>query len=272
MPSITIEPTSGWRSLRLRELLAHRELVYFLAWRDVKVRYKQTVLGAAWALLQPVLLMVVFTVIFGRVAGVASEGVPYPLFSLAALVPWTFFAQTVLNASESLVASSNLVSKVYFPRLAIPIGTAGSHLIDLGIGLAILAGAMAYYATGFSVRLLVVPLMCILLFVCVAALGIGLAAINVRYRDVRYAVPFLVQVLLFVSPVAYSSVEIGRPAILLYAVNPMAGVIEGFRWGILNVQRDPTDVILVSSASALILLVVSLAYFAKVEKTFADVI
>jgi lipopolysaccharide transport system permease protein len=177
-----------------------------------------------------------------------------------------------LDASESLVASSNLVSKVYFPRLAIPIATVGSHLIDLGIGLTILAGAAVYYGTGLGVRLLVVALMCVLLFVSAAALGIGLAAINVRYRDVRYAVPFLVQVLLFVSPVAYSSAEVGHPAILLYALNPMAGVIEGFRWGVLDVPRDPTDVILVSSASALILLAASLAYFTRVEKTFADVI
>ena len=272
MSIITIEPTSGWRSLRLRELLVHRELVYFLAWRDVKVRYKQTVLGAAWALLQPLLLMVVFTVVFERVAGVASEGVPYPLFSLAALVPWTFFSQTVLDASESLVASSNLVSKVYFPRLAIPVATVGSHLIDLGIGLAFLAGALVYYGAGFGVRVPFVAVMCLLLFICAAALGIGLAAINVRYRDVRYAVPFLVQVLLFVSPVVYSSAEIGHPAILLYALNPMVGVIEGFRWALLDVPRDPTGVILVSTASALVLLAASLIYFTKVEKTFADVI
>ncbi len=272
MAIVTVEPTSGWRSLRLREIIDSRELLYFLAWRDVKVRYRQTVLGIAWVLLQPLLLMGALYILFARVAGVGSEGLPYWLFALVALVPWTMFAQSVADAALSLVASSNLVSKVYFPRLLVPIASVGSHLLDLAIGLVMVLILVAAAGPGLSARIVILPLLVFMVFAATSGFGIVLAALNVRYRDVRYVVPFLIQLLLFISPVAYSSAEIGERARWIYALNPMAGVIEGFRWALLGVARDPMAVVLVSGASTLVLLAGAIIYFKQVERTFADVI
>jgi lipopolysaccharide transport system permease protein len=272
MAVVTVEPTTGWRSLRLREVIDSRELLYFLAWRDVKVRYRQTVLGVAWVMLQPLLLMGVLYVLFARVAGVGSEGLPYWLFALVALVPWTMFSQSVADAALSLVASSNLVSKVYFPRLLVPIASVGSHVLDLAIGLVMVLILVASVGPGLNSRIVFLPLFILLALAATLGFGVLLAALNVRYRDVRYVVPFLIQLLLFISPVAYSSAEIGGGARSLYAINPMAGVIEGFRWALLGVSRDPTAVILLSAASTTVLLAGAIFYFKQVERSFADVI
>jgi lipopolysaccharide transport system permease protein len=272
MTIVTVERTTGWKSLRLKELIAARELLYFLSARDVKVRYRQTVLGVAWVLLQPLLLMVVLYVLFSRVAGLGSEGLPYWLFALAALIPWTMFSQSVADAALSLVTSSSLVSKVYFPRLLVPIAAVGSHLLDLAIGLAMLLVLVAVAGPGLGVRVLILPLLVLLALAATLSFGIVLAALNVRYRDVRYVVPFLIQLLLFISPVAYSIAEIGESARWIYALNPMAGVIEGFRWALLGIARDPTGIIVVSGLSTIILLTGAVVYFKQVERSFADVI
>jgi len=267
-----IEPPAGWSSLGLRELWAYRELLYFLTWRDIKVRYKQTALGASWAIIQPLLTMVVFSLFFGRLAKVPSDGVPYPLFSFAALVPWTFFANGLTQSANSVVASQQLVTKIYFPRLAIPIATVLSGLIDFVIAFVVLIGMMVYYGAPLSARALwIVPL---LLLAFVASLGVGLwlAALNVQYRDVRYAVPFLTQVWLFATPIAYPSSLLGEPWRTVYGLNPMVGVVEGYRWALLGSGSAPGSMVLVSCLAALAVLVGGVLYFRRMEQTFADVI
>jgi lipopolysaccharide transport system permease protein len=267
-----IQPSRGW-SLGLRDLYPYRELLYFLGWRDIKVRYKQTVLGAAWAVIQPVMMMLVFGLFFGRLAGIGSDGVPYPVFAFAALVPWTFFAQALRGASDSVVSSERLVSKVYFPRLLIPIASALSFLVDFVLAFAVLLLIMAGYGIYPTWRfVLVAPLMLFALVVSLAV-GILLAALNVRYRDVRYVVPFLVQLWLFASPVGYSTTLV-PPGFwrTVYGLNPMAGVVEGFRWSLAGTHTAPGPTVLVSAAVSVLLLVGALAYFRRTERTFADVI
>ncbi len=267
-----IVPPAGWSSLGLRELWAFRELLYFLTWRDIKVRYKQTALGASWAIIQPLLTMVVFSLFFGQLAKVPSDGVPYPLFSFAALVPWTFFANGLTQSANSVVASQQLVTKIYFPRLAIPIATVLSGVIDFVIAFVVLLGMMAYYGAPLSARALwIVPL---LLLAFVASLGVGLwlAALNVQYRDVRYAVPFLTQLWLFATPIAYPSSLLSEPWRTVYGLNPMVGVVEGYRWALLGAGAAPGRTVLVSCAAALAVLVGGVLYFRRMEQTFADVI
>jgi lipopolysaccharide transport system permease protein len=267
-----IVPPAGWSSLGLRELWDYRELLYFLTWRDIKVRYKQTALGASWAIIQPLLTMVVFSLFFGRLAKVPSDGVPYPLFSFAALVPWTFFANGLTQSANSVVASQQLVTKIYFPRLAIPIATVLSGVIDFMIAFVVLVGMMVYYGVPLSTRALwIVPL---LLLAFVASLGVGLwlAALNVQYRDVRYAVPFLTQVWLFATPIAYPSSLLGEPWRTVYGLNPMVGVVEGYRWALLGAGVAPGRTVIVSCAAALAVLVGGVLYFRRMEQTFADVI
>ena len=269
---MVIEPPRGWTSLGLRELWAYRELLYFLTWRDVKVRYKQTALGASWAILQPVATMVVFSLFFGRMASMPSDGVPYPLFSFAALVPWTFFSNGLTNSANSVVNSQNLVSKIYFPRLAIPIATVLSGLVDFVLAFVVLLGLMTYYGVTPTLRVLwLVPLV---VLACVAALGVGLwlAALNVQYRDVRYAVPFLAQLWLFATPIAYPSSLLGEPWRTVYGLNPMAGVVEGFRWALLGTGPAPGPMVLVSTAAALLALLGGALYFRRTEQTFADIV
>lgn len=270
--TVTIQSRSGWVSLNLRELWAYRELAYFFVWRDLKVRYKQTLFGALWAVIQPFLMMVVFTLIFSRISGVAPAGVPYPLFSFAALVPWTLFSSSLIGSSGSLVDAANLLQKVYFPRLLLPAAAIGSYLLDFVIALLVLALLMLYY--GFIPPLTVVWVVPLTILAVGAALAIGvwLSAINVRYRDVRYAVPFLVQLWLFASPVAYSSSIVPAKWEWLYQLNPMAGVIDGFRWALLGVSAPPTQSLFMSTVVTVVILVTGLAYFRRVERTFADVI
>ena len=267
-----IEPARGWEVPNLREMWSYRELLYFLVWRDIKVRYKQTALGAGWAILQPLCTMVVFSLFFGRLAGVPSDGVPYPLFSFAALVPWTFFANGLIQSANSVVASQQLVTKIYFPRVMIPAATVLSGAIDFVIAFVILLGMMLWYEVVPTARVLwVLPLT---LLALVTSLGVGLwfAALNVQYRDVRYTMPFLVQLWLFATPVAYPGSMLSEPWRTLYGLNPMVGVVEGFRWALLGTQAGLGSTIVVSSAAALVLFVGGAMYFRRMEADFADIV
>ena len=268
---VVIESRRGWRQLGLREIWSHRELLYFFIWRDLKVRYKQTAFGAAWAVLQPVLLMLVFTVSLGRIAGIGPEGVPYPLFVFAGLVPWTLFAASLAGASNSLVGGEGIITKVYFPRLILPFASVGSFVLDFVISLGALAVIMLYF--GVSVSLAILWLPALTLMALVTALGVGtfLSAVNVRYRDVKYVVPFLVQLWMFSSPVVYTSGLIPKQWHVIYALNPMTGVVEGFRWALIGGAR-PDDLIFVSALASVVVLFGALVYFRRVERTFADVI
>jgi lipopolysaccharide transport system permease protein len=269
--TIRLQPTRGFsRVLSPRELWRYRDVALQIAARDVTVRYRQTALGAAWAILQPIAFMVVFTIIFGNLAGLSSEGLPYPLFSLAALVPWTFFSTAMLLGSDSLVANSALVSKIYFPRIFIPAGVVAAGLVDLGISIVILTIIVLAWGVVPSAALLLLPLLIAIAVAAALGLSAALAAINVRFRDVRYVVPFAIQMGLFITPVAYSSSTIDEPWRTLYAINPMVGVVEGFRWAFLDAPNPPVGLIAVSAASALVLLAAGLAYFDRVERGFAD--
>jgi lipopolysaccharide transport system permease protein len=271
-PTVVVEPPRGWASLGLGELWAYRELVYFLTWRDVKVRYKQTALGASWAIIQPLFTMVVFSLFFGRLARMPSDGVPYPLFSITALVPWTFFANGLSQSANSVVSSQNLVTKIYFPRLAIPIATVLSGVVDFAIAFALLGALLLYYDVALTLRALyVVPLLALAL---AASLGVGLwlAALNVQYRDVRYTVPFLTQLWLFATPIAYPSSLLSEPWRTVYGINPMVGVVEGFRWSLLGSGPAPGGMLVVSCAATLLVLVGGALYFRRVEQTFADIV
>jgi len=272
LPVIRIEPSRGWVSLKLRELWEYRELLYFLTWRDVKVRYKQTVLGAAWAVIQPFFTMVVFSLFFGKLAKMPSDGIPYPIFAYAALVPWNFFAHGLSQSSDSLVGSANLIKKVYFPRLAIPIAAVLSGVVDFSIAFTVLLGMMAYF--GIAPTGHVVWLPALLLLALVTALGVGmwLSALNVQFRDVRHTVPFIVQFWLFATPIAYPSSLLSEPWRTVYALNPMVGVVEGFRWALVGTQTAPGPMIGVSALAATALLVGGVFYFRRMEKTFADVV
>jgi lipopolysaccharide transport system permease protein len=250
----------------------YRELLYFFIWRDVKVRYKQTALGVSWAILQPFLTMVIFSLFFGRLAGVPSDGVPYPIFAYTALLPWTFFAHGVTLSANSLVSNANLVKKVYFPRMAIPIASVLSGFADLVPAFGVLLGMMLYYGIYPSAQVAWLPVFVLLALIAALGVGIGLAAINVHFRDVRHTVPFLVQTWLFITPIAYPSSLLPEHWRTLYALNPMVGVVEGFRWALLDTEPAPGPIVWVSAAAALVLLLVSALSFRRLEKTFADVV
>lgn len=269
---IRIQPSSGWVALRIKELWTYRELLYFLVWRDVKVRYKQTALGATWAIIQPLMTMVVFTLFFGRLAKIPSDGVPYPIFSFAALVPWMFFANGLTQSSNSLVGSANLITKVYFPRLTIPIATVLSGVVDFVLAYVVLLGMMLFYGIAPTANVLWLPLFLLLAVVTALGVGMWLSAMNVQFRDVRFVVPFIVQFWLLATPIAYPSSLLSEPWRTLYGLNPMVGVVEGFRWAMLGTNTPPGASIIVSSAVALILLLSGSFYFRRMEKTFADVV
>jgi lipopolysaccharide transport system permease protein len=278
LPLVVIEPTHRLGTVRLGELWAYRELLYFLVWRDVKVRYKQTALGAAWAILQPLMTAAVFTIFFGRLAGIASDGLPYPLFSYSGLLVWTFFAQGLSQSSNSVVGSAQLITKVYFPRLVIPIAAVLSGLVDFAVALPVLAIMMWHYGIWPGVAVLMVPLLALLALVAATGVGLWLSALNVEYRDVRYVVPFLVQLWLFVTPVIYPAStlaprlqRLGLPA-WLWGINPMAGVVEGFRWAMLDAPTSPGSLIAASTVTGLALLISGTYYFRRVERSFADVV
>jgi lipopolysaccharide transport system permease protein len=276
MPSdsdvIIVKPSKGWISLKLKELWEYRELLYFMAWRDIKVRYKQTVLGAAWAIIQPFFTMVVFSIFFGKLARVPSDGLPYPIFAYAALVPWTFFANGLNMASNSLVGSANLIKKVYFPRLMVPISGVISGVVDFVLAFAVLLGMMLFYGILPTVNILWLPLFVLLIFITALGVGFWLSALNVQFRDVRYTVPFLTQFWLFATPIAYPSSLLSEPWRTLYGINPMVGVVEGFRWALLGADTAPAPIIVVSALVALAILVGGAFYFKRMEKTFADIV
>ncbi len=269
---LRIEPSRGWVSLKLGEVWEYRELLYFFTWRDIKVRYKQTVLGAAWAVIQPFFTMIVFSLFFGKLARIPSDGIPYPIFSYAALVPWIFFANGVTNASNSLVGSSNLIKKVYFPRLVVPTATVISGAVDFLIAFVVLLGMMAFYRIYPTAHVIWLPFLLVLAFSTAVGVGFWLSALNVQFRDVRYTVPFLVQFWLFATPIAYPSSLLGEPWRTLYGVNPMVGVVEGFRWALLGADTAPGPIIALSSLVSLGLLVSGAFYFRRLEKSFADVV
>lgn len=272
LPRTLVTPSRGWVSLKLGEMWEYRELLYFFIWRDVKVRYKQTALGVSWAILQPFLTMVIFSLFFGRLAGVPSDGVPYPIFAYTALLPWTFFAHGVTLSANSLVSNANLVKKVYFPRMAIPIASVLSGFADLVPAFGVLLGMMLYYGIYPSAQVAWLPVFVLLALIAALGVGIGLAAINVHFRDVRHTVPFLVQTWLFITPIAYPSSLLPEHWRTLYALNPMVGVVEGFRWALLDTEPAPGPILWVSAAAALVLLLVSTLSFRRLEKTFADVV
>jgi homopolymeric O-antigen transport system permease protein len=271
--TIRLQPTSGFsRVLSPKELWRYRDLALQIVVRDITLRYRQTALGAAWAILQPVAFMVIFSVFFGRVAGVSSDGVPYALFSLAALVPWAFFSNALLLGSESLVMYKELVAKIYFPRIFMPMGVIGAGFVDFGISIAILLVVVLVYGIVPSVGILFLPVLVLLAASAVLGATALLSAVNVRYRDVRYVVPFAVQMWLFITPVVYPASSIDEPWRTLSAINPMAGVVEGFRWAVLDTGSPPWDLIGMSALGAALLLLIGLAYFDRVERSFADII
>jgi lipopolysaccharide transport system permease protein len=272
LPVLRIEPSKGWVPIKLHELWEYRELLYFLTWRDVKVRYKQTALGAVWAILQPVLTMAIFSLFFGRLAKVPSDGLPYPLFSFAALVPWTFFAGALSQSSNSLVMSANLIKKVFFPRLTIPIATVLAGVVDFVLALGVLFVMMAWYGVSLTWHALWLPAFLLLAVVTSLGVGLWLSALNVEFRDVRYVVPFLTQFWMFATPIAYPSSLLAEPWRTVYGLNPMVGVVEGFRWALLGTNTPPGPSLVASSVAALFLLVSGAYYFRRMERTFADVV
>lgn len=271
-PTIVIEPSHGWAALQLRELWRYRELLYFLIWRDLKLRYKQTVIGAAWAILQPLLTMLIFAVIFGRLIGVPSDGLPYPLFAYAALLPWSFFSLSMTQAGMSLIRDSNLISKIYFPRLVVPISSVLSGVVDFFVAFIVLLGLMAYYGIVPSLAALTIPLFLALALMSALGVSLWLSALNVKYRDIRYTIPFLVQIWLYATPVAYPSSLIPDNWRLLYGLNPMVGVIEGFRWALLGAQNPDGWMIAISSAIVILLFIGGLFFFRRMEREFADIV
>ncbi len=271
-PVIVVKPSRGWVSLKLNELWHYRELLYFLTWRDIKVRYKQTVLGAAWAIIQPFFTMVVFSLFFGKLAKVPSDGIPYPIFAYTALVPWTFFANGLTQSSNSLVGNANLIKKVYFPRLVIPISSVISGTFDFILAFVVLLGMMLYYGIFPTVNIVWLPFLLLLTFVTSLGVGLWLSALNVQFRDVGYTVPFLTQFWLFATPIAYPSSLLSEPWRTLYGINPMAGVVEGFRWALLSTDTAPGPMIVVSSLVAFAVLIGGVFYFKRLERSFADVI
>jgi lipopolysaccharide transport system permease protein len=271
-PITRIQPSRGWASLKLRELWACRELLYFLTWRDIKVRYKQTALGAAWAIIQPFFTMLIFTFSFSKLAKIPSDGLPYPLFCYAAMTPWSFFANGLTQSSNSLVGNANLIRKVYFPRLTIPIATVLSGIVDFLLAFALLLAMMAWYGTRPTANLVFLPLFLLLALTTALGVGLWLSALNVEYRDVRYVVPFLTQFWMLATPIAYPSSLLGDPWRTLFGLNPMTGVVEGFRWALLGGRQPPGRLLLASSLTSLALLIGGAFYFRRMEKTFADVV
>jgi len=271
--TVYIRPASGLAALNLRDLWTYRELIYFMIWRDLKVRYKQTLLGAAWAVIQPLMTMLVFNFLFNNVAKLPSDGIPYPIFSYTALLPWGLFSTALNNASRSLTSNTNMITKVYFPKLILPMASVLAGLVDFAIAFVILIGLMFYYhVTPSLTALWAVPLFLLLSVITALGVALWLSAINVQYRDVGYALPFLTQFWMFITPVAYSSKVISEKWQVIYALNPMAGVVNGFRWALLGSGNPPDVLVAISTGIALVVLFTGLIYFRNMERTFADTI
>jgi lipopolysaccharide transport system permease protein len=274
-PIVRITPPSGWWAIRFGELWEYRELVYFFVWRDIKIRYKQTAIGAAWAVLQPFLTMLIFSLFLGALAHIPSQGLPYPIFYYSALLPWMYFAASLQNATNTIVENQRVITKVYFPRLALPISAVLSGLVDFAISLLMFVAMMAYYHIHPTLAVLWMPVFLLMAVLTALGMGLWLSALNAIYRDVRYVVPFLVQFWMFASPVVYPSslVSARWPKwAWLYGLNPMVGVIEGFRWSIAGSGDPPGRLVLISAGVVLVVLLSGLAYFQRMETTIADVV
>jgi homopolymeric O-antigen transport system permease protein len=270
-PVLRITPPSGWWEVPLRELWNYRELLYFIVWRDIKIRYKQTVIGAAWAVLQPLLTMMIFSLVFGKLAHIPSEGLPYPVFYYSALLPWMYFATALQNATNTIVENQRVITKVYFPRLALPLASVLAGLVDFGISFLMFVTILLYYRIRPTAAVLWLPAFLLLAVLTALGVGLWLSALNAIYRDVRYVLPFLVQFWMFASPVAYPSSLVPLKWRWLYGVNPMAGVIEGFRWSLAGRGEPPGRILAASVAVVIVILLGGIAYFQRMETTIADV-
>jgi homopolymeric O-antigen transport system permease protein len=269
---VCIEPSRGWAALRLQDVWEYRELLYFLVWRDIKIRYKQTVLGAGWAILQPFFTMVIFAIFFGRLAKLPSDGVPYPIFAYAALVPWTFFSNGLTQAINSVVGGGSLIKKVYFPRMIMPLAAVMAGIVDFLFAFIVLIGMVLYFGIVPTWRIVTLPMFVGMVIVAALSVALWLSALNVQYRDIRYIAPFIVQAWLFATPIAYPSSLLSDSWRIVYGLNPMVGVVEGFRWALLGTGTAPGAMIVVSSAMCVALLLGGAYYFRRVERTFADVV
>ena len=269
---LILKPTRGWGRLNLGEIWKYRELTYFLTWRDLKVRYKQTVLGASWAVLQPFLTMVVFSVFFGSLLNVPSEGVPYPIFSYTALLPWGVFAKALNDAGRSLVANRSMITKIYFPRMVIPLASEISGLVDFAIAFVVLLVMMWYFKIPPTTNIWTLPFFLLLAMVTALGVGLWLSALNVLYRDIGYIIPFLTQLWFYLTPIVYPASQVPEQWQTLYALNPMVGVVEGFRWALLGTTTTPGPMVAVSSVVAFLMLVSGMFYFRRMERTFADTV
>jgi len=272
LKTIQIKPSKGWAALDLKDLWIYRELVYYMTWRDLKVRYKQTLLGASWAVLQPFLTMVVFSIFFGGLAQVPSDNVPYPIFSFTALLPWTLFTKALLDASKSLVSNSHIITKIYFPRIILPLASILAGIVDFFIAFVVLIFMMIFYRIAPTSNIWTLPFFLLLTLVTALGVGLWLSALNVLYRDINYATHFITQFWMFVTPIAYSSTMIPDKWKLIYSLNPMAGVVNGFRWALLGIGEGPGADLMVSVVVAIILLISGLIYFKRTERLFADMV
>lgn len=273
VPLVVLRPTSGWSAINFRDLWLFRELIFFMTWRDLKVRYKQTFLGASWAILKPLLTMVVFSIFFGELAGVPSDGVPYPIFAFTALLPWELFANALSVASRSMVQNRHMITKVYFPRIILPLASVLAGLVDFLVAFVILVGMMLYYGISPTSAVWLLPFLLLLTMITALGIGLWLSALNVLYRDVNYVTPFLTQFWLFITPIAYPTSLLPDQWHLLYALNPMTGVVEGFRWALLGTGQGAPSLMLAVSASISVLLLISgLFYFRRMESVFADMV
>jgi len=272
LKTIIIKPSTGWAALDLKDLWIYRELVYFMTWRDLKVRYKQTLLGASWAVLQPFLTMVVFSIFFGGLAQVPSDNVPYPIFSFTALLPWTLFSKALLDASKSLVSSSHIITKIYFPRIILPLASILAGIVDFFIAFVVLLGMMVFYKIAPTTNIWTLPLFLLLALITALGVGLWLSALNVLYRDINYATHFITEFWMFVTPIAYSSTMIPDKWKMIYSLNPMAGVVNGFRWALLGIGEGPGADLMVSVVVAIVILISGLIYFKRTERLFADMV
>jgi len=269
---LIIKPSYGWAALNLRDLWLYRELIFFMTWRDLKVRYKQTLLGASWAILQPFLTMIVFSIFFGNLAKVPSDGVPYPIFSYTALIPWTLFSKALQDASRSLVANRHMITKIYFPRMILPLSSVMAGVVDFLIAFIVLLGMMVFYNIFPTVNVWVLPIFLLLALVTAVGVGLWLSALNVLFRDINYVLPFLTQFWMYLTPIAYPSSMVPSKWQAIYALNPMTGVVEGFRWALLGTGQPPGIMTLISSIVAVVLLISGMFYFRRMERLFADMV
>lgn len=271
LPQTIIEPKNGWQLIDWQELREYKDLFYFLVWRDIKVLYKQTILGFAWAIIRPVFSMIVFSIVFGRLAKVPSDGVPYPIFSYAALVPWTYFSTAMTASTQSLIGNANMLTKVYFPRLVIPMTPVFATLVDFGIALLVMGVLMAWYGIAPTLNVLFLPLLIVLMIITASGIGMWLSALAIQYRDVKFAIQFITQLLMYAAPVVWPVSLIPEQYRLLYGLYPMAGIIEGFRSSLIGTNPMPWDLILMGSLSALVIAISGAFYFRRLERVFADV-